>query len=182
MEQVQYIINEFKDRNDFRMMIICSLLFRCVRIGDCVKTIKIQDIYEKDGTPKKILEYSEEKTGKRRLLNIEGENFLYALKNYHPEINKRKRDAVLFYQSKEKKMPLNDSGVKFLLRQFLGKRGIEQCSPHSFRKGGSRTMYEAGIPIDNIRNVLNHSSNRTTEIYMSITPKDISESMKCLAI
>lgn len=181
-EQVEFILSEFLDKKDNRMVIVVSLLFRCIRIGDVTRTIKIQDIYEKNGSIKPNLKYREEKTGKERLIDLSGDILLKALQEYYPQIKDKCRDSVLFYQDKRPAHPLRDSGVKYLLRKFNGRRGISQCSPHSFRKGGARTMYLNGARIENIRHVLNHSSNRTTEIYMGITPEDVSESMVCLAI
>jgi integrase len=77
---------------------------------------------------------------------------------------------------------LRDSGVKKLLRYFIGKRGINQCSPHSFRKGGARFMFDNNVRIENISTVLNHHSTKITEKYICITPGDIEKSMACLEI
>lgn len=43
-------------------------------------------------------------------------------------------------------------------------------------------MFENGVRIEHICDVLNHHSTRVTEIYIDITPRDIEESMSCLAI
>ena len=48
------------------MLVICHSLFRCVRIGDVLHTITIQDVYEPDGTLKGRIVFVEEKK-KRKL-------------------------------------------------------------------------------------------------------------------
>jgi len=180
-DQFDYILNEFADRQDHRMGIVCHLLYKCIRIGDVLKTLTIQDIYNSNGGLKDKLDFKEQKTKKQRLIPMAGDRFLNSLKNYWPQIKTFNLNDPLFYSTKTKE-PLQDSGVKFLLRQFNGKRGIVQCSPHSFRKGGSKEMYLNNVRIEAISNVLNHANTRVTEIYIDITPKDIEESMACLAI
>lgn len=179
-EQFEFILAEFKDNGDLRMEIISHLLYRCVRIGDVLETLKIRDVYA-SGKIRDKIEFTEHKTGKFRIIAIRGEMFIDALNRYLVTIKRYPKSAPLFYTGKTGK-PIKDSGVKFHLRKFVGSRGITQCSPHSFRKGGARFMYESGIRIEAIQNVLNHHSPRTTEIYIDITPKDIVESMKCLEI
>ncbi len=180
-EQFDFILNEFSDRHDLRMQIVCHLMYRAIRIGDILTTIKIQNVYEADGTLRDRIEFREEKTEKLRTVPIRGEKFIEALNQYYPVVKAFPKDSPLFYTEKTGE-PLQDSGVKKLLRYFVGKRGINQCSPHSFRKGGARFMYENNVRIENISDVLNHHSTRVTELYISITPKDIEKSMECLEI
>jgi site-specific recombinase XerD len=180
-EQFDYILDEFEDRHDYRMQIISHLMYRCIRIGDILNTLKIQNIYAESGEIGDRIVFNEQKTGKLRIINNRGRRFLKSLQRHRSQISHLPTNAPLFYTQKTGQ-PLKDSGVKMILRQFVGKRGIRQCSPHSFRKGGARYMYDNGVRIENICDVLNHHSTRTTEIYIEITPKDIEESMKCLEI
>ena len=180
-EQFDFILNEFSDRNDIRMQIICHLMYRAIRIGDILNTIRIQNVFEHNGTLRDRIEFREEKTEKLRTVPIRGEKFISALNKYYPSIKTFQKDSSLFYTEKTGE-PLQDSGVKKLLRYFVGKRNITQCSPHSFRKGGARFMFENNVRIENISDVLNHHSTRVTELYISITPRDIEKSMACLEI
>lgn len=182
LDQFNYIIDELEDKQDYRMIALVSLLFRCVRIGDALRTITIEDVFEEDGLIKKQLYYKEEKTGKIRIIPLQGEKFIEALQKYFPTISRKDRTAPLFYSAKRINKPLSDSGVKAILNTFKGKRGIKQCSPHSLRKGGARTMHEKGISISKICNVLNHHSQQTTEIYIGITSEDVAQAMEVLAI
>jgi site-specific recombinase XerD len=194
-EQFLYVAEEFEDKKDYRMAVLCHLMFRCIRISDCLRSIRVCDIFEKDGKLKESFGFYEikakrkDKDGvkkanpvKKRLIKIAGEKFIFALKKFwESDLKKRNYNGVLFY-SNRLRLPLNDAGVKFLLREFVGRRGIEQCSPHSFRKGGARYMYLKGTPIEVICSILQHSSVRITFIYIDIIPADELEGMKPLEI
>lgn len=180
-DQVQYIVDEFSDRKDWRMVILTLLLYKCVRVGDTLLTLRICDIYEPTGELRDCLRYVEQKTGKTRVISLKGNTFENALRLYWSEIRNKDYYGPLFYSKKLAK-PLTASGVKKLLQQFVGKRGIQQCSCHSMRKSGSRHMWEAGVRIETISNVLNHHSSRVTELYISVTPQDISQAMRVLEI
>lgn len=182
LEQVVYILDELNDVRDYRMVALVSLLFRCVRIGDALRTITIADIFNQDGSIKSELNYTEEKTGKSRIIPLQGDRLTTALELLYPTIKHKNRDSTLFYAAKLINKPLSDSGVKSILNKFVGKRGITQCSPHSLRKGGARTMHNKGVSISKICNVLNHHSQKTTEIYIGITSEDVAEAMEVLAI
>jgi site-specific recombinase XerD len=194
-EQFLYVVDEFGDRGDFRMAVLCHLMFRCIRISDCLRSIKICDIFEKDGKLKESFGFYEIKTKrknkegikkanpvKKRFIKIAGEKFVSILQKFwENDLKKRDYEGNLFYNKKLRK-PLNDGGVKRLLIEFVGKRGISQCSPHSFRKGGARYMYLRGTPIEVICSILQHSSVRITFIYIDIIPADELEGMKPLEI
>ena len=182
LEQFTYILDELQDKKDYRMIVLVSLLFRCVRIGDALRTIRIENIYLPTGSIRTELNYKEEKTDKSRIIPLTGERFITALNFYYPQIKNKKTDAPLFYALHLVNKPLTDAGVKHILHSFVGKRSITQCSPHSLRKGGARTMHEKGVSISKICNVLNHHSQRTTEIYIGITSEDVAEAMEVLAI
>ena len=180
-EQFEYILNDFHDRKDTRMEIVCHLMFKAIRVGDVLKTIKIQDVYESNGTVKDKIQFHEEKTGKLRTVPIKGEKFITALNAYYTTLKPISTNQPMFYTRKTGEV-IRDSGVKKLLRYFIGKRGITQCRPHSFRKGGARFMFENNVRIENISHVLNHHSTKVTETYICITPVDIEKSMACLEI
>jgi site-specific recombinase XerD len=194
-EQFLYIIDEFEDRGDFRMAVLCHLMFRCIRISDCLRSIKVCDIFEKDGKLKESFGFYEIKTKrknkegikkanpvKKRFIKIAGEKFTFVLQKFwESDLKKRDYYGNLFY-SKNLRKSLLDSGVKKLLIEFVGRRGISQCSPHSFRKGGARYMYLRGTPIEVICSILQHSSVRITFIYIDIIPADELEGMKPLEI
>ncbi len=180
-EQFDFIVEEFDDREDIRMVVLCHLLFKAIRGGDVLHTIKIRDIYNPDGSLIDCIRYKEEKTGKQRIIPLKGDRLLNALKIYWEQIKGFPSSQGLFY-SKKAQTPISAAGVKKIFKAFVGKRGIEQLSFHSFRKGAARTMWLAGQRIEAIANVLNHHAPRVTERYICITPHDVSEAMKALEI
>jgi hypothetical protein len=114
------------------MEIICHLLFRCVRIGDVLRTLCINDVCGRKSALKNKIHFNEEKTGKLQIIGIRGMGFTRALQTYWSTVTRLPRTGSLFYTRKTGRL-LGDSGVKRLLLRFVGKRGIMQGSPHSFR-------------------------------------------------
>lgn len=190
-EQIDFLLQEFGDRGDWRMQIIIHFIFRIIRIGDIVwschqdkkkkaPTLTIGHVYNSDGTIKEKMEFREEKTNKLRIVPLKGESLLNALSKHWESLKTLKMDAPLFYGNRGE--PLTDSGVKFILQQFKGRRGISQVSPTTIRKTGCRYLYDQNCRIEAIANVCNHHSTRVTETYISITPHDIASTMELLAI
>ena len=178
--QVDFIIQEYEDRNDYRMALICHLLFRVIRIGDVLHTLTIGSIYNPDGTIKDVIHFIEEKTGKKRSIPIRGSGFLRILEKYRENLKLLKMDYPLFFGKKG--VPFTPSGVKYSLSQFKNRRGITQVSPYSFRKAGCRFMYDSGARIEATSHVCNHHAPVVTERYICVTPWDVEESMRCLEI
>lgn len=181
LNQALYVMAEFHDRKDFRMEVLCHLLLRCIRPHDCLKTLTVRSLYHSDGTPRDRIIFKEHKTKKDRSVPIDGPLFKASLEAYWPSVKKGFPNGHLFLANRQKTC-LQSGGVKFLLQEFVGKRGIEQCSAYSFRKCGARTMWKNGSPIESIAHVLNHHSPHVTETYIQITPKDVEDAMKCLCI
>ena len=181
IDQYNYALSEYEDRQDYRMAVVCGLLFRCVRVYDVLNTITVEDCYNEDGSIKDKIRFIEHKTKKVRYLPLQGEKLITALQTYYPSIQHLPRSANLFYTQKTGKK-LQPSGVRMLLRQFVGKRGIQALSCHSLRKTGARYMFDCGVRLEMIKDVLNHANCRITERYIDITPVDIEQSMTCLAI
>lgn len=181
LEQATYIMAEFHDRHDYRMEVLLHLLLRCIRPYDCLKTLTVKSLYHSDGSIRDRLLFKEHKTGKDRTVPIEGPLFKSSLEAFWPYAKSGYPNGPLFLADRSKAR-LQSGGIKYLLSQFIGKRGIEQCSAYSFRKAGARTMWKNGSPIESISHVLNHHSPHVTETYIQITPKDVEDAMRCLCI
>ena len=166
------------EKGDYRLAVITHLLWRCVRIGDLCKTLKISNVYLPNSDLKKQLDYVEEKTGKRRIVDFKGEHFEMCVESYVREILRKKRSAPLFYNLKHRK-PIATRGVQYLLNEYVGMYDIEQLSPHSLRKGGARYMWDNGARIEAISNMLNHHDTKVTERYIGITAEDVTKAMEC---
>lgn len=173
-EQFMFTLDEFRDRGDTRMELVCLLLGRCVRVGCVLRVLTIGHVFGPDRKPRDVVGWNEEKTGKWRTLTVPGGSRLReCLDRYAAAVAALPDTAPLFY-GKKTGMELHDKGVKKLLAEFVGRRGIEQCSPHSFRKYGARYLYfQCGVDIETISILLNHASVRETRIYLDIQAKDV---------
>ncbi|MFC1585030.1 tyrosine-type recombinase/integrase [Fibrobacterota bacterium] len=182
-DQFEYIVQEFEDRGDYRMVLVCLLMAKCIRIGDILKTIRKKDAFTPKGQIRPRMRFKEEKTCKERIIVLVGKKtgtkLITALKAYQGEIKQVPRDEEMFYGRKTGE-PLRDKGVKFLLSKFVGHRNIEQCSPHSFRKYGAKFMYQNGVDIEVISQILNHQSVRETRTYLDIKPQEVENAMEIL--
>lgn len=181
-EQFEFILDEFRQKADFRMESICLLMGRCIRIGDVLTSLKIDSVYGPAGEVHGEISFQEQKTGKPRLIRTNNSpRLLEALAGYFPSIREFPRNRPLFYGLKTCE-PLHDKGVKFLLAPFVGKIGIRQCSPHSFRKYGAKRLWLQGIEIETISQILNHSSVKETRVYLDIQPKEVERAMSMLEL
>jgi site-specific recombinase XerD len=181
LDQFNFILDELRDIGDTRMETLCLLLGKCIRIGDVLKTIRIKDAYTPSGEVRAEITFKEEKTGKDKRIKVGTSKRLVAcLEALYPTIRHLAPSSVLFYAKKTGEA-LQDKGVKKILGGFVGKRGIEQCSPHSFRKFGARYLFDQGYDIEVVSQVLNHSSVRETRTYLDIKPREVEAAMEALA-
>ena len=180
--QFDHIVATFRARGDLRMELICLVMARCVRIGDVLTKLSISSIFSDSGEIRPTIFFNEQKTKKARSIRTESSpQFREALKSYYPTIQNLGKNAPLFYAEKTK-VPLKDKGVRFLLSKFVGQVGIMQCSPHSFRKFGARSLWERGISIEIISEILNHSNVRETRTYLDIKTREVENANLMLEI
>lgn len=182
-EQFLFTLDEFRDRGDTRMELVALLLGRCIRVGCVLRRLTIDHVYAPDGAPRDLVGWKEEKTDKWRTMTVPlGSRLREALVRYWPSIERLGRAAPLFY-GKFTGQELHDKGVKKLLLEFVGRRGIEQCSPHSYRKYGARYLYFThGVDIETISQLLNHGSVRETRVYLDIQAKDVTRAEERLVV
>jgi site-specific recombinase XerD len=189
-DQFDYIIDELVDKGDLRCAIICLILFQCTRINDVLQMLKVKDVYNKRTlSVKHEITFEQMKSrkrkdgvivkkGKTKWIDAPGSSKLYR------EIFKAGHgwNDPLFYSLK-RGTPFTDSGVKDVLSKFIGKRGIEQISPHSFRKAGARYLhFEKGVSIEVLCSLLDHESSKYTLTYLDIKERDVREAQRDLAV
>lgn len=182
-EQFLFILDEFRDRGDTRMELVGLLLGRIVRVGCVLRVLTIDHFYTPDWQVRDVFGWNEEKTGKWRCEQIGASSRLRdCLERYGLGLRDRPRSAPMFYGEKTG-LPLHDKGVKKLLKAFVGRRGIEQCSPHSFRKYGGRYLYfNCGVDIETISQLMNHASVRETRTYLDIKPQELARAAAQLVV
>ena len=181
MKQMDFILDELEECQDYRVLIICLIMAKTLRIADAVG-LRVGDLYDKKGKIQEAIYITERKTSKPRKIILKGERLLTALKTYHSEVKHLKPTDPAFYTLK-KREPLHPQGVRRVLqRKFKGTRGIKDISGHSFRKFGARQMYLNNVRIETISHLLNHNSTRDTFVYIDITPAEEQDALKFVEI
>ncbi len=89
------------------------------------------------------------------------------------------RERFLFYG--QKRMPLTDRGVRYIIQKHAYIAKIKHLSPHVFRHTCAKNLIDAGQPIDRVAKILGHSSVNTTAIYTMPTEHDLSITMESIS-
>lgn len=85
----------------------------------------------------------------------------------------------LFYG--QKRTPLTDRGVRYVIKKYAYLAKIEHVSPHSLRHTCAKNLIDAGQPIDRVAKILGHSSVNTTTIYTMPTERDLQKTMDSIS-
>ena len=117
------------------------------------------------------LEIVESKTGKKRLIRL-NETAINIIKRRQTEYP----DNWYLFQSNSRrgrslKKPLNRSSVARKFKEIGTIVGI-RLSTHSMRKTRGYMMHQAGVSIEQIARVLNHSSPSVTMAYIGLTKEE----------
>ena len=84
-KQLEYVLDEFEDRKDFRMMLVCLLMAKTLRVSD-VLNLRVGNLYDERRRPLEALYTREKKTGKPKRLPLKGERLEAVLKAYGPAV------------------------------------------------------------------------------------------------
>lgn len=89
------------------------------------------------------------------------------------------KDRFLFYG--QKRMPLTDRGVRYIIYKYAYKAKIDNLSPHVFRHTCAKNLIDAGQSIDRVSKILGHSNINTTAIYTIPTEHDLHMTMESIS-
>ena len=89
------------------------------------------------------------------------------------------RERFLFYG--QKRMPLTDRGVRYIIKKYAYISKIDNLSPHVFRHTCAKNLIDAGQPIDRVAKILGHSNVNTTSIYTMPTERDLRITMESIS-
>ena len=92
---------------------------------------------------------------------------------------KGKNAQFLFYG--QKRLPLTDRGVRYLIKKYSYLSKIPNVSPHVFRHTCAKNLIDAGNSIDRVSKILGHSSINTTSIYTMPTEQDLHITMDSIS-
>ncbi len=81
------------------------------------------------------------------------------------------KGRFLFYG--QKRMPLTDRGVRYIIQKYAYIAKIKHISPHVFRHTCAKNLIDAGQSIDKVSKILGHSNVNTTAVYTMPTERDL---------
>ena len=168
------------------LAIITMLLHTGMRVGELCN-LRVSDI--RISTNRNMITVREGKGTKRRNIPLNS-TVIRVLKDYLNTLNTSKsttivtgtnpeKDRFLFYG--QKRIPLTDRGVRYIIDKYAYNAKIDNLSPHIFRHTCAKNLIDAGQSIDRVSKILGHSNVNTTSIYTMPTEKDLHITMESIS-
>ena len=100
------------------------------------------------------------------------------LKNY---LESRTDDnPALFVSSKSPYSRLTRCGLENILKRIGFSAQVEKVHPHRFRRTSATDLLNAGMPIEQVQELLGHKSIETTRIYCTVSQEAVKHNHKRL--
>lgn len=93
------------------------------------------------------------------------------LKNY-PD-SRTDDNLALFVSSKAPHDRLTRRGLEDIINRISGAAGVKNVHPHRFRRTSATDLLTAGMPIEQVQELLGHKSIETTRIYCTVTQEAV---------
>ncbi len=136
-----------------------------LRIGEVLR-LKVSDI----DSSKMQLYINQGKRKKDRYAILSKHN-LDCLRDYYRVY---KPDDLLFYAYSYKNRPMSKNTVEKEFKSTLAAAGItKKVTPHSLRHAFASHLLENGTDIYTIKSLLGHSTLRSTEVYLQLSPSRV---------
>ena len=185
-EQLALLRAVRKSDNLRDLAIITMLLHTGMRVGELCN-LRVSDI--RISTHSNMVTVREGKGTKRRNIPLNS-TVISALKNYLKSLDtdehvvlitgpNPEKERFLFYG--QKRMPLTDRGVRYIIQKYAYNAKIEHLSPHVFRHTCAKNLIDAGQPIDRVSKILGHSNVNTTAVYTIPTERDLHITMESIS-
>jgi len=174
-DRLQSLTQKLERDGDYKFTLLITIgMYTGLRISD-ILSLHWKEILDKDW-----VEITEKKTGKQRKISI------------NPNLKDTlQRLTTKIHPDPEQPIFLNDRGTKVISRQFVNdklKRLVKRyevvkdstkIKSHSIRKSFGRRVWENSERSEKglimLNEIFNHSSIRTTKIYLGIREKEISD-------
>jgi integrase len=147
-----------------------------LRISDLLK-LKVSDVFDENGKPRKELKVKEKKTGKTKVFPL-NRSIVKELKSYAEALELNPEDPL--FPSRKKKggkvAPIDRNHALRIIKKACEDAGVKvNVGTHTLRKTWAYHSYQAGVPLAKLMIALNHSSERETLKYIGIEKEDIDE-------
>lgn len=110
------------------------------------------------------------KGNKERITYLNAKSHIH-LKNY---LSLRTDDnPALFVSSKAPHKRLTRRGLEDILNRIASKAQVTKVHPHRLRRTSATDLLSAGMPIEQVQELLGHKSIETTRIYCSVTQESV---------
>ena len=168
------------------LAIITMLLHTGMRVGELCN-LRVSDI--RISTHSNMVTVREGKGTKRRNIPLNS-TVISVLKDYLKSLDtdehvalitgpNPEKERFLFYG--QKRMPLTDRGVRYIIQKYAYNAKIEHLSPHVFRHTCAKNLIDAGQSIDRVSKILGHSNVNTTAVYTIPTERDLHITMESIS-
>lgn len=148
-----------------------------LRAGDLL-SLKWADVLNENGTIKDNLLITEEKTGKTKELTLNN-SVKDALSEYLKSLQGLESDYV--FSSRKGNEHLQVRSLHRIIKQATRDLNIKgNYGTHSLRKTFGYHRYKAGIPLETLQKMFNHSSQAITLKYIGITKEVIQDAYKSI--
>jgi len=139
-----------------------------LRISD-ILNLRVCDVLDEYGKPRKSITVKETKTRKAKTFRL-NDSIKRALRKH---IDGTDRESYLF-ASRKGKGPISRVQAYRILQNAADTVGLDmKMGTHSLRKTFAYHAYNAGVPLERLQLILNHSSPRETLLYLGITQDNI---------
>jgi len=184
-EQLALLRAVRKSGNIRDLTIITMLLHTGVRVSELCN-LRISDIILDNNNNMMIVRKGKGTKRRNIPLNV---TVVSTLKDYFKSLedeavrlvtgaNPEKSRSLLYGQ---KRMPLTDRGVRYIVKKYAYIAKIKNVSPHVFRHTFAKNLIDAGQPIDRVAKILGHSSVSITAIYTMPTERDLQNTIDSIA-
>ena len=120
------------------------------------------------------------KGGRERYLQISDPEVLCVLKKYYEAYEELIKKTGFFFIN-QRGGRYTEQSIRNMIRKYALQAGIEKrITPHMFRHSVATYLIEEGVDISLVREILGHSSIKTTQIYIHIALQKQIEVLKNL--
>ncbi|ACB86500.1 site-specific integrase [Natranaerobius thermophilus] len=171
LKKIDHIKRILKQKNKRDYCLFVLGINTGLRISDLLE-LKVSDLVDENGKPKKNLELKEKKTGKNKQM-ILNEKARSAIREYVQDSKLSLNDSIF---KSQKGGPISREHAYRVINEAAKAVGIkERVGTHTLRKTFGYHAYINGVDISLIQNIFNHSAPSVTLRYIGIEQEDIDD-------